>query len=179
MKVLSLYAFLQGIAALAVPISLRESQMVFNGINRNIATPGSLPSTSLVAVTFIPSALLFAFGIILWLNAVSTESGLAQEKSSEENPGGLTPQILQGIVFSALGIWIFSQSISTLANVVSAISVLKLESTRSFFSRLPYLRLIQALAQMIFGIWLMVGSKSLTRLRTWLLENANPTAQKD
>lgn len=168
LKVLSLYAFLEGINALAVPISLRESQITIHA------------STSFPAAAFIPSALLFVFGIILWLNAKRTESSSIVEKSAVENAIGLTPRILQGIVFSALGILIITQSLAPLGNLISAISAISalyFLDNHAFISRFPYYRLIEAFAKLIFGIWLIIGSRSLRKFQSWLLENVKSIRQ--
>jgi hypothetical protein len=158
LKLLSMYAFLEGISALTLPISLRESQIALHS------------NTTFSPAAFIPSVLLFLFGIILWLNAETSEASALNDKSIEENIGGLTPQILQRIVFSALGILIVIQSIAPLGNVISAFARY-FQDKYVTTSRFPYYRLIEVLVKLIFGSWLIIGSRSLKTFQAWLLSN--------
>ena len=101
-KLLSVYAFVHGWTALQTPIIMRDQ-----AINMRVSTTSS-------AALFIPAAILFLFSGILWLSARSIE---ARSPAAESAPG-VTPQLIQSIVFSAIGILILVDSVAPLANMV-------------------------------------------------------------
>lgn len=162
-KVLSMYAFMQGITALGIPISLHESAIALQRL------PGRMgaESDTFSAAVFLPSALLFLFGGLLWLNAKRIKVSSPDQESTLENGTGLTPQILQRIIFSALGIFIVVGSVAPLGNIVSA---LNLHDRRVFvLNPVNYYRIAEGLLRLIFGCWLIIGSKGLRKFQSWLL----------
>jgi hypothetical protein len=165
-KVLSVYAFIQGITGLGIPISLHESQNLASALASRQGA--SIPSTFSVAL-FLPSVLLFLLGAILWLNAKKTEVGSLAQESDAGSATGLNPQILQSIIFSALGIFIIIESVAPLANVATTLNVYALarHDNRLFMAPFPYFRLIEGLVKLSFGCWLIIGSRSLRRFKSW------------
>ena len=168
-KVLSIYAFMQGIAALAMPISLLETERLTGMASRLGA---AAPSHNYSALAFLPSALLFILGAVLWLNSKQTEvSSIAKESSADVT--GLTPHILQNIIFSALGILIVVESLASFGSVVSALNIYALARHNShlFMGPFPYYRLAEGLLRLIFGLWLIIGSRGLRKFESWLLKD--------
>ncbi len=108
-KILSVYAFMQGITALQIPISMHEQ-----AITHVSAAPSS--------IVFIPAALLFLFSAFLWLSARQMELRSKDQEPSAESASGLTAQVVQGTVFSALGILMLVESVAPLGNLVLLIS---------------------------------------------------------
>ena len=166
-KVLSAYAFMQGITALAIPISLLQSQASLSALaSRQGAV---LPSNSFSFAAFLPSALLFLLGAVCWLNAKRTEVGSPAQESDAGSAAGLNPQILQSIIFSALGIFIVIESLAPLASVASTFNIYALarQNNRLFMAPFPYFRLIEGLIKLLFGCWLIIGSRSLRKFKSW------------
>jgi hypothetical protein len=162
LKVLGMYAFLQGIATLGIPISLRENQIA---LHANIGFS---------AAAFLPSVLLFLSGAALLFGARKIRVSSISQESSTESETAMTPQLFQSILFSALGILIVSESVAPLGNVVNALNNYALyhHNSRVFMNSFPYYRLAEGLGRLAFGCWLIVGSKSLRRFRCWLLDSA-------
>ena len=166
-KFLSIYAFMQGLTVLGIPISLQQSQVALNALaSRQGAT---IPSSIFSAAAFLPSALLFILGAVLWLSAKRNEVSPTDQESPSESKSGFTPQILQSIIFSALGIWIIMESLTSLANVANALNIYALarHQNRFFMAPFPYFRFFEGLIKLIFGCWLIIGSRSLRRFKSW------------
>jgi hypothetical protein len=163
-KVLSMYAFMQGITALGIPISIYEITIPWQRLQGSMGTG----SDTFSAAVFLPSALLFLFGGLLWLSAKRIKVSSTDQESTAENGIGLTPQILQRIIFSALGIFIVVGSVAPLGNIVTALNL----HDRRVFVQNPviYYRIADGLLQLIFGCWLIIGSKGLRKFQSWLLE---------
>ncbi len=168
-KVVSLYAFLQGISALSLPISMHENTVAFRALQDKM---GSVSGT-FFAAAFLPSASLFSFGILLWLNSKRTKVSSTEpaQELLAEHANSLSPQMLQSIIFSALGILIVVESVAPIVNSISALSVFlqNLHDNRVIMSPFPYYRLIEGLVKLFFGCWLIIGSKGLNRFKYWLL----------
>jgi len=169
-KVLSMYAFSLGISSLGIPISIHESAITIRTLQSRM---GSVSDTFSVAA-FLPSALLFLFGVLFWLNSKKAKDASSAQESPTESITGLTPQMLQSIIFSALGILVVSESAAALGNVISFLSVYisNLHNNRVIMSPFPYYRLVEGLGKLIFGGWLIIGSRGLRKFQNWLLENA-------
>lgn len=153
-RILSIYAFIAAIASLQLPISLWQSAVNLR-----------LDITLSVAV-FVPGAILFVFAIALWLSANRIKARSFEEPSSESGTG-VKPQLIQSIVLSALAIFLIADSVAPLAN--SAV----LFSSRGFnpnWSASISLNAIPGLLKLALGLWLLVGSKSSQKFRSWLLK---------
>lgn len=171
-KVLSMYSFMMGITALGIPISIHESQITLRTLQRMGAG-----SDTFSPISYLPAALLLLFGVFLWLKARKSELGMATQELTAESGTGLTPQILQRIIFSALGIFIVVESAAPLGNVVST---LNLHDRRVFVvNPIIYYRIVEGLFRLVFGCWLIIGSKGLRKFQSWLLESVKSVGQKD
>ena len=169
-KVVGMYAFMQGILALGVPISIRETQITLRAFQKMGAG-----SDTFSPIGYLPAALLFVFGLFLWLKAKRIKAGSTGQESIAENGTGLTPQVLQRIVFSALGIFIVVGSAAPLGNLVSVLNLHEMRVINPTF----YYRLVEVLGRLILGCWLIIGSKRLRKFQSWLLENLKSVGQKD
>lgn len=164
-RVLSIYACIGGINALFGPISMREQQKTIMTVTHQYS---SSPS-ALSVIVFLPAGLLFLFSAFLWLGASRIKLHSMIEAPSQDNQSGLTAQGMQGIIFSALGIFLLVDSVSPLVNMVSLIATAYQNGILSrFWSQLSNLA-VRGLFTFGFGLWLMLGSKSLRRFKSWLL----------
>jgi hypothetical protein len=164
-SVLSIYACISGINALIVPISMREQQQTIMTLTHQYS---SSPN-ALSVVVFLPAGLLFLFSAFLWFSARRIELHSMVEAPSQDNESGLTAQGAQSIIFSALGIFLLVDSVSPLANMISFIASTHQNGISSrFWSQLASLA-VRGLFTFGLGLWLILGSESLRRFKSWLL----------
>ena len=85
-----------------------------------------------------------------------------------EGEASLTPSMLRRIIFSALGILIVAESISPLASVINAMNL----RDRHLFIVNPslYYRIAEGLIKLVFGCWLIIGSR-LRKVLSGLLDS--------
>jgi hypothetical protein len=157
-KLLSIYAFMHGLTALGLPVSLHVQAI-------SMRTTILRGNTALLGITFVPAVLLFLFSGVLGLSARRIKLGAEGEPSSESVPG-VTPQIIQSIVFSAVGILVLVESIAPLANTVVLVRAYR---ENYYLDMSFYYHTVEGLIKLGIGLWLLLGSKSLLRFKSWLL----------
>jgi len=161
-KILSIYSFICALGALTFPISVHQPAMRDH------------PSTLFSIVSFIPAALLFLFSGLLWLSAEQLEASSDSGRESSESASGITPEILQSIAFSVVGILILVGTVSYLVQIVG-------QSLHGNPLRNPWfwLYLVETLIRLALGSWLLIGSKGQRKFKLWLLENLRSVVHKD
>lgn len=172
-RVVGLYAFLQAILALSAPISLHVNAITLQRLQGRMGAGNYTFS----AVAFVPAVLLFLFGVLLWLTAKRAEAGSLAQEPFTETATGLNPQMLQRIIFSALGILIVVESITPLVNVISILSLPARPNSAINLSF--YYRLVEVLVRLILGGWLIIGSRHMQRFQAWLLDSVKSVGKKD
>lgn len=153
-RILSIYACICGISALNVPISMYQYPP---------------PHPALSATVFLPAASLLLVSMFLWFSARRIGLHSKIETPSQESQSDLTAQSVQSIIFSALGIFLIVDSVIPMANLISLISSANQNGIfPRFWSQLASLAVI-GLFKLGIGLWLILGSKSLRRVKSWLL----------
>ena len=161
-KILSVYSFIQALGALTLPVAVHQPTMRDH------------PSMLFSIATFIPATLLFLFSGLLWLSAKQLEAFSDSGQESPESASGITPQILQSIAFSVVGILILVGTLSYLVQIVG-------QSLHGNPLRDPWfwLRSVETLIRLALGSWLLIGSKGQRKFKLWLLENLRSVVHKD
>jgi hypothetical protein len=136
--------------------------------------PGMRDHASLAyrIASFVPTVMLFLLSAILWLSSGQFAPSPGSGPKSDETPSGITPQILQNIAFSVVGILILVNTVSFSGHIV-------LQSLRENPWRDPsyWLNVVDSMIRLALGSWLLFGSEGLRRFKSWLLENAKTVSK--
>ncbi len=151
-KILSIYAFIVSLSSLQFPLSIRPA---FTMLNYSMI------------LLFVPTAGLLLLSVVLWLTANNwLLAGRIAAKSPQtplpENASGITPQLIQSIVFSALGILMVVDSIAPLCGLFALSSAIR-TINRNVNWTLSFVPLVQGVVKLGLGLWLLLGSKGLRK----------------
>ncbi|MEW6276602.1 MAG: hypothetical protein AB1556_16015 [Bacillota bacterium] len=137
--------------------------------------------TGMIATTLIltalPSTLLFASGIILWLYAGKLANYLVPDKMPDKDPPSGGSQIrvedIQAVAFSVVGIFILVDAAPKLIQIVFNIILLsKLQHAipGDWVNFTTITRIVELVIQLILGFWLFFGSRGIVGLLKRLRE---------
>ena len=150
-KLLGLYTLIIALSALQAPISY-----LYLGKINNQSTP-----TVLLAFifAFVPSILLFLFGYYLYFNAGALGTWEDPEKQVSGSSAGMTPQVVQRIAFSVVGLLILDGAIAHWGMVVPNL-FFPFQRHDAYF----WVHLAEALIQTALGLWLFFGTENFQRI---------------
>jgi hypothetical protein len=153
-RVISIYAFLCALVAFQFPISFLQRGM-----------PQS--STFLTILRFIPAIALLLFSGFLWYGAEFLMTRKDSEAENAERPSGMDPQVLQNMAFSVLGLIILIDTLPYLGQIV-------VQSLIGRPTQNPQLwvSIGTFIARLAVGFWLLLGSTTLQKLKSFLIEKA-------
>lgn len=137
--------------------------------------------TGIVAATFIltalPSTLLFASGIILWLYAGKLANYLVPDKEPDKDPPSGDPQIrvedIQAAAFSLVGLFILVDAAPKLIQILLNIilfSKLQHAIPSEWVNITTITRIAELVIQLVLGFWLFFGSRGIVGLLRRLRE---------
>lgn len=162
-RVLSIWTLIAAISGLNYPVSLLELS--------SRSQPGYGAITFVLSL--IPSILLFVLCAILWFKTEALGTRVTLSSEIDES-AGMSPQILQSIVFSFVGLSLLTSVINNIENIAVLISY----RTAGERARLAFL-IAEVLVKLALGSWLFWGSKSLRRLGAYILNSVNSAFEKD
>jgi len=178
-KILAVYAFIAALVAVNAPI--------LTGTAFRFMPQKDMPQTSMILpiLAYIPSLLLFLFSLILWRSGKKMEARASAQAPSED-ASGLTPQILQNIAFSILGICILIDAIPHVCDVgMGLVRMIDMKVAVGNGGLDPWgmaslwMRFAETLIRLAIGIWLVVGSKRLREFKSRLLAGVQSAVKKD
>ncbi len=168
LKVLGIWAFIEGIALFQFPITLLQP---FSSMIRDRVSP------RLLILALLPSILLFALSGVLWLGS-KVGFLLETQPDSPQGTSHITPEVLQSIAFSVSGIFILLGAMPFFFQFVND-ALSRNAAARYPTNPMLWYHLIEFAVRLTVGIWLLSGSRSLRRFRGWLLENIKSAGHKD
>jgi hypothetical protein len=146
-KILGLYMIIQGINVMA-------NVLIFNW-----ASPNQLIPISSVLSSFI---LLFIFGILLWgcsdrLSAFMAGGTVASKEGADS---AITPNDVQRIAFSVLGLYFLGNSLPSLLSVLSSLLTLN----QVGLSQQVLTTMARPIIEFLVGLGIFFGSQGLVNL---------------
>lgn len=133
--------------------------------------------TGMIATTLIltalPSTLLFASGIILWLYADKLANYLVPDKDLPLEDPQIRVEDIQAAAFSVVGIFILVDAAPKLIQIVFNIILLsKLQHAipSEWVNLTTITRIVELVIQLVLGFWLFFGSRGIVGLLKRLRE---------
>jgi hypothetical protein len=118
--------------------------------------------------------MLLLFSALLWFFARRIAANSVSEPEDTGGSPGITPQLLQSIGFSIVGILILVDTLGYLGSLVSD-SLGRNPVTNLFF----WIHLVITVARLAIGAWLILGSDRLRILGTRMRDSLDGAIHKD
>lgn len=157
-KVLSIYVIVLGIKQISYLLSISLSGYLSLGFDRDIIIHA-------IFISILPSIILIAIGLILWIKSKKISSYMICENESiEANEKRINVYKLQSAAFSIIGIVILINLIPDIGNLISNLAVLSGKSIpkETIFRFEIKVSLTEIIIRFIIGLLLLFKSEGLT-----------------
>ena len=157
-RILAVYSVISAAKALNYLMILEQ---LFQGNIRPVTIIPIIMSSS------IPSILLFAFGVALWLKAERVAAYMLPDREETSERLALSIEDVQSAAFSVVGVLVLAGAIPQLVQTASSIIImhsLEYTSRNQWFLPHDIPRLAGLVVQLILGFWLFFGSRGLAGL---------------
>jgi hypothetical protein len=116
---------------------------------------------SVINDAILPS-LYVGFALLLWIFADGVAVFMAAKASN--TPGQIESRSLHAIAFSCVGLFVVVINLATLVKLIYGILRALADHSITVWTELPADEIIVAIAQALFGIWLIFGGRGLVNL---------------
>jgi len=157
-RILAVYSVISAAKALNYLMILEQ---LFQGNFR----PGAI--ITILVSSSLPSILLLAFGVALWLKAERVAAYMLPDREETSERPALSIEDVQSAAFSVVGVLVLAGAIPQLVQTVSSIIImhsLEYTSRNQWFLPHDIPRMAGLVVQLIIGFWLFFGSRGIAGL---------------